>query len=205
MAFSPGDKVALPEPRHDGSLSIEAVLAQRRSIRSFTPGAVTLGQVSQLFWSAQGITGSQGHRTAPSAGALYPLEIYLIASNVPDLEVGLFKYVPEGHGLRKIADGDRRSAVVAAAWDQAWIGNAACILVIAAVYDRTAGKYGDRAERYVQMEVGHAAQNVYLQAAALGLGTTMVGAFRDAEMKRLLEMDAAESPLALLPIGRLSR
>jgi nitroreductase len=188
MAFSPGDMVALPEPRHDGALSIEAALAQRRSVRSFTPGTVTLDQVSQLLWSAQGLTDSQGHRTAPSAGALYPLEIYLVASNVLDLDTG-----------------DRRSAVVAAAWGQAWIDEASCILVIVADFDRTAGKYGERAKRYVHMEVGHAAQNVYLQAAALGLGTTIVGAFRDADMKRLIEMDATESPLALLPIGQPSR
>jgi SagB-type dehydrogenase family enzyme len=203
MAFSSEDKVALPEPRRDGSLSIEAALAQRRSVRSFATGAVTLDEVSQLLWSAQGITGPQGHRATPSAGALYPLEIYLVASNVPNLDAGIFKYVPEGHALKKIAEGDRRSAIVAAAWDQSWIRDASCILVIAADYNRTAVKYGERADRYVHMEVGHAAQNVYLQAATLGLGTTMVGAFRDAEMKRLVEMDATESPLALLPIGRL--
>jgi len=101
-------------------------------------------------------------------------------------------------------NGDRLAAVSTAAWDQSWIRGASCILVIAADFDRTAVKYGERAERYVHMEVGHAAQNVYLQAVALGLGTTMVGAFQDAEVKRLIEMDAAESPLALLPVGRVA-
>jgi SagB-type dehydrogenase family enzyme len=205
MAFSSGENVALPEPRREGSLSLEAVLAQRRSVRSFAPGAVTLGEVSQLLWSAQGMTGPQGHRAAPSAGALYPLEIYLIAHNVVSLEAGVYKFIPRDHALTKHRDGDRHAALSAAAWDQSWIRDASCILVIAADFDRTAVKYGERAERYVHMEVGHAAQNVYLQAAALGLGTTMVGAFKDAEVKRLVEMDAAESPLALLPIGRLPR
>lgn len=196
--------MALPEPQYDGSLSLEAALAQRRSVRHFAPGAVTLDEVSQLLWSAQGMTGPQGHRAAPSAGALYPLEIYLVAANVATLEAGVYKFVPHGHALTKHRDGDRFAALSAAAWDQSWIRDASCILVIAADFDRTAVKYGERAERYVHMEVGHVAQNVYLQAAALGLGTTMVGAFQDAEVKRLMEMDAAESPLALLPIGRVA-
>jgi SagB-type dehydrogenase family enzyme len=205
MAFSPGDKVALPEPRYDGSLSLEGALAQRRSVRNFAPGAVTLDEVSQLLWSAQGMTGPQGHRAAPSAGALYPLEIYLVTGNVVGLEAGVYKYIPRGHFLTKHRDGNRLAALSTAAWDQSWIRDASCILVIAADIKRTAVKYGERAERYVHMEVGHAAQNVYLQTAALGLGTTMVGAFKDAEVKRLMKMAATESPLALLPIGRLRR
>lgn len=197
--------MALPEPRYDGSLSLEAALLQRRSVRHFGSGGVTLDEVSQLLWSAQGLTGSQGHRATPSAGALYPLEIFLVAGNVATLEAGVYKFVPRDHALTKHQDGDRRAALSTAAWDQSWVGDAACILVIVANIDRTTVKYGERAERYVHMEVGHAAENVYLQAAALGLGTTMVGAFRDAEVKRLMEMGAAESPLALLPIGRLPR
>lgn len=204
MALSSEDTVALPEPRYDGSLSVEAALAQRRSVRRFHPAAITLYEVSQLLWSAQGVTDPQGHRAPPSAGALYPLEIYLVAGNVVMLDAGIFKYVPHGHALTKHRDGDRLAALVVAAWEQSWMGDASSVLVIAADFDRTTIKYGERAERFVHMEVGHVAQNVCLQAVALGLGTTMVGAFRDAEVKRLIGMEAAESPLGLLPIGRIA-
>lgn len=119
------------------------------------------------------------------------------------LDAGVFKYIPHGHALRNIARSDQLAALVVAAWEQSWMGDASCVLAIAADFNRTAVKYGERAERYVHMEAGHAAQNVCLQAAALGLSTTMVGAFRDAEVKELIGMEAAESPLCLLPIGRI--
>lgn len=204
MAFSSGDRVALPEPQRDGSVAVEIALAQRRSVRMFARGAITLNEVSQLLWAAQGMTDPQEHRTAPSAGALYPLEVYLIASNVGTLSAGVYRYSSPRNALELVAGGDRMTSLVSAALGRSWIAGAACVLVLAADFDRTAVKYGRRAERYVYMEVGHAAQNVYLQAVALGLGTTMVGAFRDSEVKRVVGMTATESPLGLLPIGRLS-
>lgn len=204
MALSPRDTIALPEPRQDGSLSVEAALVQRRSVRTFAPGSVTLNEVSQLLWAAQGVTDPRGYRTAPSAGASYPMRIYLVANNVSTLGAGVYKFVPNRHALSKISDGDRVTALAAAALAQSWIADATCILVLAADFDRMPARYGERGERYVYMETGHVAQNVYLQAAALGLGTTIVGAFRDSEVKRLVELDAAESPVALLPIGRLA-
>lgn len=203
-ALSSGDMVALPEPRRDGSVAVEAALAQRRSVRTFVRGAVKLNEVSQLLWAAQGVTVPQRRRTAPSAGALYPLEVYLIASNVATLDAGVYRYIPQRHILERLAVGERINALAAAALGQSWIADAACVLVLAGDFDRTAVKYGKRAERYVHMETGHAAQNVYLQVVALGLGTTMVGAFRDSEVKRLVGMRTTETPLALLPVGRVA-
>ena len=201
MANGKGE-VALPEPSREGQVAVERALAERRSVRRFAPGALPLAAVAQLLWAAQGITHPKGLRTAPSAGALYPLEVYLVASAVTGVAPGLYRYDPRRHRLALEAEGDLRERVVRVTHGQDWMGEAPAILVIAAVYGRTARKYGERAARYVHMEVGHAAQNVYLQAAALGLGTTMVGAFRDAELARALAFPRHVKPLGLLPVGK---
>ncbi|MEE9139802.1 MAG: SagB/ThcOx family dehydrogenase [Alphaproteobacteria bacterium] len=202
MTLELGDAVALPEPRQAGPLSVEAALSSRRSVRDFAKGPLTLAEVSQLLWAAQGITDPEGYRAAPSAGALYPLEVYLVAGEVAALEAGIYKYDPLRHRLTLMQLGDRRAELAAAALDQDWMADGAAVLVIAAVPERTERKYGDRANRYVPMEAGHAAENVYLQAAALGLGTTVVGAFRDAQVKAVVGMARDERPLCLLPVGR---
>jgi SagB-type dehydrogenase family enzyme len=196
------DAVVLPAPSLDGTVPVERALAQRRSLREFAPGPLPLSSVSQLLWAAQGITDPSGLRTAPSAGALYPLEVYLVVGAVSGLAPGVYRYDPRRHLLVPGAKGDLRAGVAASAHDQAWVADAPAILVIGAIYQRTVRKYGKRATRYVHMEVGHAAQNVYLQAAALGLGTTMVGAYRDEEIARLLELPERVDPLGLLPVGR---
>jgi SagB-type dehydrogenase family enzyme len=157
--------------------------------------------VSQLLWAAQGVTDADGGRTAPSAGALYPLEISLVAGAVEGLSHGIYRYRPRRHELVRSAEGDRRSVLARAALRQDWMKAAPAILVVAAVYSRTTGKYGERGRKYVHMDVGHAAQNVYLQAAALDLGTTFVGAFHDNQVKQCLELPAAEHPLGLMPVG----
>ena len=198
---SPGPLIDLPEPRRDGDLPVEQALAIRRSVREYADTPLSLAALSQLAWSAQGITDSAGHRTSPSAGALYPLELYVVAGDVPGLEAGIYRYVPEGHRLMRHAGGDARDAVARAALMQGWIADAPAILVIAGVAERSAGKYRDRAPRYIHIEVGHAAQNVYLQAEALGLGTCMVGGFNDSQLTRVLALPAAAEPLALLPVG----
>ena len=179
--------VTLPDPRLEGDVSVQAALRARRSIRDFSDEALTLGHVSQLLWAAQGITSADGGRAAPSAGALYPLQIYLVAGAVRELPAGLYRYRPRRHDLVRTVEGDLRAAPA--------------VVVIAAVYSRTTGKYGDRGRKYVHMEVGHAAQNVYLQAVALDLGTTFVGAFHDNQVKQTLELPAAEHPLGLMPVG----
>jgi SagB-type dehydrogenase family enzyme len=195
--------VTLPPTRHDGEVSLEYALRYRRSIREFACGALTLAEVGQLLWAAQGITHPMGFRTAPSAGALYPLVSYLVTGEVSSLTPGVYCYAPEEHALATAGGGDRRAALSSAALGQSWIADAAAVLVLAAVYRQTTGKYGPRGERYVHIEIGHAAQNIYLQAFALGLGTTEIGAFDDDAVKSVLGLAADADPLAIMPVGRI--
>ena len=193
--------VALPEPIREGH-SLERALAERRTVREFAAAPIRLADIAQLAWAAQGVTAPDGRRTAPSAGALYPLEIYIVAARVDGLAPGVYHYEPVGHRLVPTADGDRIEALAHAALDQRWIGKAAAVLVIAAVESRTTRKYGGRATRYVHIEVGHAAQNVLLQATAFGLAAAPVGAFDDRGVKALLALPREAEPLYLLPVGR---
>jgi SagB-type dehydrogenase family enzyme len=193
--------IALPEVSIDGARSFAAVLHERRSIREFAAAPLSLEATGQLLWAAQGVTSSAGERTAPPAGALYPLEVYLVAGSVDGLAAGVYGYRAHGHSLRACLAGDRRRELAAAALGQAAVLEAPAVLIIAARYARTARKYGARSERYVHIEVGHAAQNVYLQAQALGLGTVIVGAFDDDAVRGVLELAKQEAPLALLPVG----
>jgi len=200
---NPEHSVKLPDPRRDSETSVEKALLKRRSVRSYADQPLTLAQVSQILWAAQGVTEpSRGLRTAPSAGALYPLEVYVVAGKVEGLPAGIYKYVPRSHTLTRVAEGDKRSELAAAALNQNWIAEAPIILVVSAVYDRTAVKYGTRATRYVHIEVGHAAQNVCLQAVALGLGAGVVGAFDDNGVARVLSAPSSEAPLYILPVGK---
>jgi SagB-type dehydrogenase family enzyme len=201
MASGNGE-VALPKPSLEGEVAVERALALRRSVRAFVPEPLPLATVSQLLWAAQGITDPAGLRTAPSAGALYPLEVYLVAGAVSGVRAGVYRYEPRHHRLFLQSEGDPRAGVAETALHQDWVAEAPAIIVLAAVYERTARKYAERAARYVHVEVGHAAQNVYLQAAALGLGTTMVGAFRDKELAHVLGLPGDAKPLALLPVGK---
>jgi SagB-type dehydrogenase family enzyme len=194
--------IELPPPRLEGDLALEAALARRRSVRDFAAQPLTRMQLGQILWAAQGITGRRWPmRTAPSAGGLYPLEVFVVAGQVDGLEPGLYRYRPGGHALSRVKEGDHRRALARAALGQGWIGQAPVTVVIAGVVARTAAKYGRRAERYMFMEAGHAAQNVYLQAQGEGLGTTAVGAFKDSAVQALLGMSADEAPLYLLPVG----
>jgi SagB-type dehydrogenase family enzyme len=196
--------VTLPPPRERGPLSVEEALRSRRSVRTFAGGPLTRTEVSQLLWAAQGITSAAGGRTAPSAGALYPLELYLVAGDVAALPQGVYHYRPRQHDLVRLDSGqDRRSALAGAALGQRWVSTGSAVLVIAAVYERTTVKYGERGDRYVHMEVGHVAQNVYLQAAALRIATVFVGAFRDPAVAQVLGLPATERPLGLMPLGRM--
>jgi SagB-type dehydrogenase family enzyme len=194
--------VKLPEPRRQGAMSVEAALAARQSVRALTRDSITLADAGQLLWAAQGVNRPNGHRTAPSAGATYPLELYLVASRVSGLPGGVYHYGVAGHVLEPAGAGDRLREFVDGLARQAWIADAAAVLVFTAVYGRTAQRYRARAERFVPMEVGHAAQNVYLQAVALGLGTTFVGYIQDTAAARILALPADRSPLGLMPVGR---
>lgn len=196
------NRIKLPRPRHNGGLSVEQALLQRRSVRDFKSGSLTLAEVSQLLWAAQGTTDPGGFRTAPSAGALYPLEIYIVVGQLEELGAGVYKYIPFDHQLVRIAEGDKRRELSTAALNQSWVKNNAALLVFSAVEYRTTQKYGRRGIRYVHIEVGHAAQNVFLQATALNLGAAVVGAFDDESVERIMAMPADEHPLYLMPIGR---
>lgn len=198
------DIIQLPAPMYESSTSVEEALLNRRSVRDYKTESLSLSEVSQILWSAQGITDTaEGLKTAPSAGALYPLEIYLVAANVKDLNAGIYKYSPQDHTLQKISEGDKRDEISNASLKQESITSASAIVVITAIYERTFFKYGKRTERYVNMEVGHVGQNIYLQAVSLGLGTVMIGAFTDEALKKALNLRDDEHPLALYPLGKI--
>ena len=195
--------VNLPQPRLRGDASLEEALLDRRSVREYSDAPVTLEEVSQLLWAAQGLTSEWGGRTAPSAGALYPLELYLVAGNVSGLPPGVYKYQPVLRRLVLIKEGDLREPLARAAVNQTWMKDGAIEIVVAAVQDRTTVKYGERGVRYVYMEAGHAAQNVLLQATAMDLGAVPVGAFYEDQVIELLDMPGNEAPLYIIPVGRL--
>ncbi|MDD5555761.1 MAG: SagB/ThcOx family dehydrogenase [bacterium] len=196
-------EIALPAPALKGRLSVEEAVARRRSVREYRKEPLALAEVSQILWAAQGITERrQGLRAAPSAGATYPLEVFLVAGNVTGLEAGVYRYLPARHALSRAFAGDVRRPLAAAALGQPWVRVAPATILIAAVYARTASRYGGRARRYIDMEVGHAGQNISLQAEALGLGTVAVGAFNDAEVKEVLRLPKEEEPLYLMPLGK---
>ncbi|NOX37082.1 MAG: SagB/ThcOx family dehydrogenase [Calditrichaeota bacterium] len=195
---------SLPEPRQTGDLSLEAAIVRRRSVRSYRSASLDLQDVSQLLWAAQGITDpTEGLRSVPSAGALYPLELILVAGNVRELPIGVYRYRPQDHCLVPLQQRDVQSELALAALSQHWVEEAAMVLVVVANYQRTTAKYGQRGIRYVLMEVGHVAQNVYLQCVSLGLGTVFVGAFYDEQVKSVLGLPPQEEPLAILPVGRV--
>lgn len=196
------EMIKLPEPRYVSNTSIEKALSERRSIRDYKDEPLKLKELSQLLWAAQGITDKRGLRTAPSAGALYPLELYVAVGNVINLPQGIYKYKPDEHGLVRIEEGDKRIELSNAALGQDWVRNGAAAIVFSAVYERTTAKYGKKGIRYVDIEVGHAAQNVYLQAVSLNLGTVVVGAFYDDEVKKIMNMRDNEQPLCIMPIGK---
>jgi SagB-type dehydrogenase family enzyme len=186
----------LPPPTFVGESTLEELLARRRSIRNFDDVPLTLEELGQLLWAAQGITHDRGFRTAPSAGALYPLEIYAAT------EEGVFHYQPQGHQLRVTSRQDLRAALYRAALRQEAVRQAPAVIVLCAVYGRTAAKYGDeRSPRYVHMEVGHAAQNLLLEAVNLGLGAVPIGAFSDEEVQKVLGLPSDHAPLYLVPVG----
>lgn len=205
-------EIVLPDPEFSSQVSVEEALLNRRSVREYSAEQLTMQEISQVLWAAYGITDKQsypsfllgGLRTAPSAGALYPLEIYLIAGNIMGLKPGVYKYESNGHLLIPFQDGDIRADLAEAALDQAFLKEAPAIIFYSAVFKRTTQKYGDRGhERYVCMDVGHSAQNVYLQAYTLGIGTCAVGAFSDKMVSNVLMIPDDEEPLYLMPFGKI--
>ena len=188
------DTVRLPHPRTSGGMPLAEALERRQSLRAFTRRTLTWDQIGQLLWAAQGITHDGGKRTAPSAGATYPLELYVATAD------GLFRYEPDRHELVVLQARDVRQDVRRASGGQD-AAAAPALFIVTGVPARTSPRYGTRATRYVQMEAGHAVQNLLLQAAALGLGAVPIGAFSDADLHRVLAASPGEVPLYIVPIG----
>lgn len=190
------EEIKLPNPNLKGKTSVEECILKRRSKRSYFEKEPSLEQISQLCWAAQGLTEKKaGFRSAPSAGALYPLELYLVKNN------GLFRYIPEGHKLVKLKPDDLRDELCKAALYQEFVKEAPLNFIITAVYSRTTKRYGERGVMYVHIEVGHVAENIHLQSVALGLGSVPIGAFYEDEVKKVLSLPEEETPLYIIPVG----
>jgi SagB-type dehydrogenase family enzyme len=195
--------IKLPPPNPQGKISVEAAISKRRSVRRFRAQPLSLAQLSQLLWSAQGITGTGGRRAAPSAGATYPLEIFVAIGEhgIKSLAAGIYHYQVDSHSLSLHLSGDLRQKLADTALGQSSIAKCPVDIVVCALYPRTAYRYGRRGERYVHMEVGHVGQNVSLQAVALGLAAIMVGAFEDEEVRKVLKIEEQIKPLYIIPVG----
>jgi SagB-type dehydrogenase family enzyme len=198
-----GSLIKLPPPSHQGTMSVAEALKARRTVRQFATRPLALPQVSQLLWGAGGLSDPRGHRTAASAGATYPLELYLVAGEpgMVDLPAGVYRYRVQEHGLEPGIQGELRPAVARASLHQFWMAEAPVLVVIAAEYRRCTQRYRERGLIYTHMEAGHVSANLFLQAEALGLGAGIVGAFEDEILSQLLYLPSGQVPLLVMPVG----
>jgi len=187
--------IILPAPDSKGRVALEAAINKRRSIRSYEDADLTYEQIGQLLWAAQGITDKRGYRASPSAGALYPLEIYITNKD------GFFHYIPNGHKLKKISGEDLRGKLQQVTLFQTSVKTASVDIIICGIYERVTSRYGQRGVRYTDIEVGHAAQNIHLQAVALGLGSVPIGAYKDEAVGKVLSLPEDQVPLYIIPVG----
>lgn len=198
-----GKEIKLPAPKTEGEMSLEEAIARRSSVREYSADPLSQAQLSQLLWAAQGITHGDRFRAAPSAGATYPLELFVVAGQVDGLEVGIYRYEVAEHSLHLHMAGDqRRKLLEASSFKQDFIAQAPVDIVICAIYERTTDHYGQRGVRYVHIDTGHAAENLALQAVALGLDTVMVGAFDDDEVSAAMCLPEELAPLYIIPVGK---
>ena len=203
---SMGEVISLPKPSYKGTVSVEEALKARRTHRSFSDRAVTLEQFSQMLWAAYGVTAKNFGlhlKTAPSAGALYPLDIYGVVGEktVETLASGVYHYRPDDHSINLIKEGDLRVGLAKRSLQQMWIAEAPFILVLTGEYQRSTIKYGRRGVTYTYIETGHVGQNIFLQAEALGLKAGIVGAFNNKQVIKALGLPASHDPLVLMPVG----
>lgn len=207
LGGSPGnskDIIRLPAPTGKGKVSVEEAIKNRRTIRDFSSRAIKLVDLSQILWAAQGITGAGGlKRAAPSAGALYPLDLYILVGDkgVEGLKPGLYHHLPPQNSLERLKDKDLKAKLAQAALGQMWIAEAPVVIVITAEYRRVTGKYGPRGVRYAHMEAGHIGENIFLQAGALNLAAGIVGAFENSKIIELMGIPADYDPLLIMPVG----
>jgi SagB-type dehydrogenase family enzyme len=200
------DFIALPPPIDKGTMSVEESLSKRRSVRKYSLSPLTPNQISKLMWAAQGLIHHKwGSRTAPSAGGTYPLELCVLIKKggVIDLDEGIYRYIPSEHLLLREIKGDYSKDLMDAAMGQQWMSDAALNIVISAIFQRTKKIYGERGVQYVWQESGHVGQNICLEATSLGLGTVVVGAFYDDMVKRIFRFLEDETPLYIIPVGKL--
>ena len=191
-------EIQLPAPVEEGKMSVEEAILKRRSQRNFIQKDLDWAQIGQLLWVAGGVTAKKqgfAFRAAPSAGALYPMEIYLLSKD------GLYHYLPSDHKLEVLSQNDLRDSLAAAALGQGSVREAPIDIVICAVYQRVTAKYGKRGIKYVHIEAGHIAQNIHLEAVAMGLGSVPIGAFNDQEVKNLLSLPPEQEPVYIIPVG----
>ncbi len=197
------DSIPLSAPETSSRNSVAWALQNRQAVRDFLPGSIRLQQLVQLVWAAQGVTDrSSERRTAPSFNDVYPLNVYILAGNVEQLGRGLYKYLPIEHALTRISSDDLRSQFAQSIREQ-WIANAPVVLIFTGDYDRAARQLGKNSARYVDIELGHAVQNIYLQAAALHLGTTFFATFDNKKVNELLNLPSPEFPVGIMPVGRI--
>ena len=197
--------IYLPSPSQKNGMSLTEAIARRRSVRDFAPETISQSQLSQILWAAQGIADTWGgYRTVPSAGATYPLEVFIVCGGkgIEGIDDGIYYYDVAHHSLTLHHEGDARLELARAAQGEESIYQAPVNIVICALYERTTARYDARGERYVHMEVGHAGQNIYLQATALGLGTVAIGAFYDEKVREVLRLDKQYKPLYIMPVGK---
>jgi SagB-type dehydrogenase family enzyme len=195
--------IQLPKPATIGSMSVEETIANRRSSRRYKDESITLAELGQLLWAGHGITSPHGFRTVPSAGALYPLELYVVVSNVSDLTAGVYKYQPKEHRLEQVIDGDKKSELCKTCRMQPCVNSAAANIVICAVYERTTKKYGPSSIKFTDAEVGCVYENMHLQAVALNLGTVYVGGFEPETVREEICCATDEEPVCVMPIGKI--
>ena len=192
------ETIELPGPQVISDVSLEESINNRRSVREFEDKGLSLKEISQLLWSAQGITDQErGFRSIPSAGALYPLEIFVVS------DAGIYRYIPENHEISCLFEFDKRLELAEACVSQDFISDAPASIIITGILSKTEKKYGERALRYVYLEAGHCCQNILLQATAIGLGAVPVGAFYDTEILKILGLDDSYTPIYVIPIGHI--
>jgi SagB-type dehydrogenase family enzyme len=198
------DVVTMPQPRTDGGMSVEKALLERRSIRSFRNESLTLDEVSQLCWAAQGVTDDKGHRTSPSAMATYPLEVYLLAGNVTGLPAGVYHYSPQGHNLTLISKGNKIPEFFNSSRGgrEDWRRGSPAVFIITGVFERTNKTSGQDLSRFVYIEAGTAAENLLLEVVSLGLGSTYTAGFDENKTKEYLGLSPGEEAIGVLPVGR---
>jgi SagB-type dehydrogenase family enzyme len=194
----------LPQPDVIGQVTLEKAIKSRRTIRSFASSPISLKDLSQLLWAAQGVIETGGfRRSVPSGGALYPIDVYALVgeSGVREIESGVYHYEPRAHEIILVKEGDLRRELAKAALGQMWMAGAPVSLIVTAEYRRSSSKYGERGVRYSMIEAGHVGQNIFLQAEALGLGVGMVGAFHDQEVTWIAKLRQDHEPLLIMPVG----